>query len=282
MSMSTTSALFQMREFARLALPNANKKEGEVYAAAGRKNYHYVKGGTSNLIDGMAGLLQSTPRLNAAVTAIDVSAGGIEAHLKNGDRIAAKSVICTIPYSALGNVKISPTLTGDKQNAVAKSQYTTTTHIFCRPKRAYWDDDGHPAGLVTDGLLDRVFANKGNDGKVAWLDVWLNGANAAQLDGLSETQRNEKVLEELARVRPSTMGNLEVVGSYSWGNNPFVKGNKQVLAPGQIGSVYPFMASPWMNRLRFAGEHTRSTEAGLEAAAESGMREANAVMESVL
>ena len=47
---------------------------------------------------------------------------------------------------------------------------------------------------------------------------------------------------------------------------------------GQVSAHYEAMAMPWMQRLRFAGEHTRDWEAGMEAATASGQREAFAVL----
>ncbi len=85
------------------------------------------------------------------------------------------------------------------------------------------------------------------------------------------------VSDALVKIRPSMKGKIRAVGSYSWGNNPYVGGNKHVFAPGQMRAYAQVMEEPW-GRLRFAGEHTRSFEAGLESAAKSGEREALAVL----
>jgi monoamine oxidase len=57
-----------------------------------------------------------------------------------------------------------------------------------------------------------------------------------------------------------------------------VRGNKHVFGPGQLAALHDAMATPWRQRLRFAGEHTRDWESGMEAATESGQREAFAVL----
>lgn len=280
-SLSRTSALFQMREFGRLALPTQGDTAREVYAAGSDGSYQYVKGGTSRLIEGIAGLLKGDVRTGAIVTGIDVRSDGASVELINGERIDARAVVCTIPYSALAGVRINPPLRERKLAAVLDASYTTTTHVFCRPTAPYWEMDGAPAGLISDGIIERVMANYDRSGKVSWIDVWLNGTAATAVDSLPQGERMAFVLDRLAEVRPSTRGALKAVGMYSWGDNPFIRGNKHVFAPGQVASLRTAMAMPWQKRLRFAGEHTRDFEAGMEAAVESGQREAFAILEGL-
>ena len=277
-SLSRTSALFQMREFGRLALPQTGSADREVYAAAADGQYHYVKGGASVLINNLANLLQEEPRLGDPVIGVDVGEDGVDVETRSGLRLRSRAAICTAPYSALDKIRISPKLSDDKRKAVAKSDYTYTTHVFCVPTDPYWEEDGASAGLYTDAGLDRVFANRGPDGEVAWLDIWLNGKTARRMDRLSERELMQRAVDRLGELRPSTRGRVRAVAAYSWGKNEFVQGNKQVMRPGQLRDIFPFMAEPFMRRLRFAGEHTRDYEAGLEAAAETGMREAFAVL----
>lgn len=282
MGVDQTSALFQMREFAGIAPPKASDagKVREVYdASGGPPGFYNVEGGMMTLIERIAGNLQNEPTLGDPVVAIDVEADGAAVTLESGKKIRAKGVICTVPYSALRSVAITPAPTGPKKAAIDNALYTLTTHAFFIPTEPYWEKDGSPAGLVTDDVVERVMANHGPDGKVAWLDVWVNGIAAAQLDKLPEREAMALVQSRLGELRPSMQGALSPVGLYSWGNNPFVQGNKYVMRPGDARGMYPWLAQPHMDRLRFAGEHTRNTEAGLEAAAASGMREAVAYLD---
>jgi monoamine oxidase len=212
------------------------------------------------------------------VVGIDVAPDMVTVELIDGTRLQARHCICTIPYSALASVQITPALTGRKLAAVISADYTSTTHLFAVPTRPYWELDGGPAGLLSDSIIERVFASKDSAGRVDLLDIWLNGTAATAIDSLPEAERSAFVLDRLAAIRPSTKGALKIVGSYSWGLNPFIKGNKHVFAPGQLQAHHDQMAAPWMQRLRFAGEHTRDWEAGMEAATESGQREAFAVL----
>lgn len=284
MGLDRTSALFQMREFAGILTPTSDEEESdnvrEVYdALGGPAGFYNVEGGMLMLIEKIAGMLKSEPMLGDPMAAIDVEPDGASATLASGDTIRAKAIICTVPYSTLRNIAITPAPTGGKKNAIDNALYTLTTHAFFIPTKKYWEDDGYPAGLVSDDVVERVMANHDNDGNVAWLDVWFNGDAAAKMDAMPEAEMMEFVRKRLGELRPSMKDALAPVGAYSWGNNQFVQGNKYIMRPGDASTMYPHLTEPYLDRLRFAGEHTRDTEAGLEAAAASSMREAIAYLD---
>ncbi|MEP2736595.1 MAG: NAD(P)/FAD-dependent oxidoreductase [Erythrobacter sp.] len=280
MGLDQTSALFQMREFAGIAPPKAGDEVREVYdAAGGPPGFYNVEGGMLTLIERISANLKSEPILSDAVSAINVEKDAATVTLASGKSIRAKSVICTVPYSAISSIAITPAPTGPKKAALENSLYTLTTHVFFIPTQPYWEKDGHPAGMVSDDIVERVMANHDKDGKVAWLDVWINGTAAAKFDKMEEKEMVGFVQRRLGKLRPSMKGALSPVGAYSWGRNPYVRGNKHVMRPGDVRGMSNWMATPILDRLRFAGEHTRTTQAGLEAAAASGMREAVAYME---
>ncbi len=277
-ALSRTSALFQMREFAALALASKASTAREVYSAPSDGSYHVVKGGTSRLVEGIAGMMKGDIRTGAIVIGIDVQPGGVTVELIDGTRLQARHCICTVPFSTLRNVQINPPLRGAKLAAVLEASYTSTVHFFGVLTKPYWEMDGAPAGLISDSVIERVFAVNDASGKASSLDIWLNGTAATALDSLPQAERAAFVLDRLAAIRPSTRDAIQIVGSYSWGENPFIRGNKHVFGPGQIARLYPQMATPWAERLHFAGEHTRNWESGMEAATESGQREAFAIL----
>ena len=280
MGLDQTSALFQMREFAGIAPPKEGEEVREVYdAAGGPPGFYNVEGGMLTLIEKIATNLKTEPMLNDPVIAIDVEKDRVSVTTKSGRTLVAKSVICTVPFSALKSVAITPALTGPKKTAIDQALYTLTTHVFFIPTKPYWESDGLPAGLVTDDVVERVMANHDADGKVSWLDVWVNGTAAAQLDKMEEKDMIPFVQGRLETLRPSMKGAIQPVGAYSWGRNPYVQGNKYIMRPGEVSTLFDAINKPHMERLRFAGEHTRNTEAGLEAAAASGAREAIAYLD---
>ncbi len=283
-SLAATSALFQMKEMARLEMWLGGGVEEEiersVYEAENGGRFHHIKGGTQRLAEKMAESLNREVLLNKPAASIHLDDDQAEVRCTDGSRFLARYVIATVPYSVLRHLDVTPAIRGPKREAIWNAIYTNTTHVFFEVKRPYWEDDTGAPGLFTDTILERVFASMGPGGEVEWLDCWINGNNAARLDALPAEDLQNFVADELVKIRPSMKGKIRAVASYSWGNNPYVAGNKHVFTPGQIRAYAQVMAEPW-GRLRFAGEHTRSFEAGLEAAAKSGEREALALLEMI-
>jgi monoamine oxidase len=212
------------------------------------------------------------------VTAIDMTDAGCEIACADGTRIACDYAISAVPLSALSRIAISPRPTGLRAESIDNALYMGTTHYFFAVTAPYWERDGLAPGLITDSAIERVFANKGEDGGIEWLDVWLNGAGSLAFDAVAPDEAMAMVTAELARVRPATRGAVRPLGSYSWRRNPFVGGNKHIFRPGEVTRFGQAIAEPWQ-RLHFAGEHTRDVEPGMEAAAATGERAAFEVLE---
>ena len=85
------------------------------------------------------------------------------------------------------------------------------------------------------------------------------------------------ILENLAKIRPSTKDALEPVYHWTWSDNRFAGGAFAYWKPGQITSFAKHIADP-LGRLHFAGEHTAGLARGMEGAMESGERVAMEVL----
>ena len=109
--------------------------------------------------------------------------------------------------------------------------------------------------------------------------VWINGDNAMRVDRLGDAA-GPLLLDTLARLRPSTKGNLEIMGHVSWGADPLIGGEKHVLGPGDI-SRYGKVVSEPVGPMHWAGEHHKSRDQGAEAALESGERAAREVLQAL-
>ncbi len=79
------------------------------------------------------------------------------------------------------------------------------------------------------------------------------------------------------RLRPAAVGALEYLGYDGWAIEPHIRGAYHHLAPGQFRAFGRTMFAP-AGRVHFAGEHLGRYQVGLEAATESGEREALAIL----
>lgn len=279
-TLSTSSAVFQMKEIQSIsAWGQAGGQKNSVYEA-GTGDFHYVEGGADRLPEAVAKGMKSEVRCSTPVIAIDMDKRGAVVTCADGTQIACKYVISAVPFGALARIKITPKPTGVRAESINNSLYMGTTHFFFEVTAPYWEKDGVDPGLITDGPIERVFANKGDSGEVEWLDVWINGAGAKQFDRLPADLAAIKVTESLYELRPSMRGAIRFAGTYSWANNPYVGGNKHIFKPGQVKAFGNQIADPW-HRLHFAGEHTRDIEPGMEAAAATGERAAFEILEKM-
>lgn len=278
-TLATTSALFQMKELQSIASwgKQAGGQKNSVYEA-GTGDFHYIAGGSNRLPEAIAQGLQGPVRCSTPVAAIDMTETGCELACADGTRIACDYAISAVPLSALSRIAISPRPTGLRAETIDNALYMGTTHFFFAVTAPYWERDGLDPGLITDGTIERIFANKGGSGEVEWLDVWVNGAGSLPFDALNPEMAMAAVMRELGRIRPAMSGAIRPIGSYSWRRNPFVGGNKHIFRPGEVTRFGNAIAEPW-HRLHFAGEHTRDVEPGMEAAAATGERAAFEVLE---
>ena len=81
----------------------------------------------------------------------------------------------------------------------------------------------------------------------------------------------QRVIAEYERLRPAAKGQLEPAGVKSWQTDPFAGGDWVVWAPYQVTEALPALIEP-ANRIHFCGEHTATTNRGMEGAMESADR----------
>lgn len=238
-------------------------------------------GGNQKIPQAMARELQSEIVLNQHVRAIENTADGVTVHCNNGATFSAKYCICTLPFSALRHVRVEPGLSGTQAEAVASLPYTPVFQVHSVPKEAYWEEDGLPPSMWTDSTPGRFMALKNDPDepdRVTSCLSFVNGDMAKFLDKLDPREATALVLADLARMRPSTKGVLDVKLSYSWNRTPFAGGAYAYWKPGQITRFARSMRAPAAN-VHFAGEHTAVANRGMEGAMESGERAAIEVMQ---
>lgn len=256
-SLETTSALWALRNDQRGKTPT-------------QKPMH-IKGGNSRLPEKIAASLKSPVQTNKVVESIRSRETDVEVHCSDGSRFRADYAVVTLPFSVLRQVEITPSLQGAQAEAVQELPYTAVTQIRFKVREPFWEKDGYPPMMWTDSVLESVFPIRDEAGRVQSLVCWVNGANAKQLDAMSEEALAQFVKSELKRIRPATDGNVEIVRVISWGRDPYARGAYSHFAPGQISRFQDKMAKPW-KRIHFAGEHTAIASPGMESALESAER----------
>ena len=277
------SALTYLRDLQRLTWgqPAAQRASGATYTPSTDGSSAYIAGGTGALPKAMAEFLGDRVRLDQAVTAVIQSADGVSVQCLDGSRYHGDRVVCAAPLAVTKNISWQPGLTGSLAELVYGSQATSVTHVYFAVEKPFWDDDIGTPALFTDTLLERVFAHKdAASDEVLYLDCWINGRGAQQVDGIPAADLDEFATGILTALRPAAKGKVRFLTSYSWGRHPYIRGNKHDWRPGEIPVLRSALEQDTAP-IYFAGEHFRIGEPGMEGAAESGERAALKILGAI-
>jgi len=227
-----------------------------------------IDGGNARLPETMAQALRRPVETGQRVEAITQRDADVVVRLAGGSSRTAEAVICTLPMPALREVTLSPEPPTAQRTWIDTLPYTAITQVYLRPRTPFWETDGLPPSMWTDTGFERVFALR-DSGRIVALVAWIDGRGAQALDARGERATAETVIRTMARVRPASAGQVELLHVQSWGDDALAGGAYAHYAPGQLRSGTASLSTP-QGRLFFAGEHTAVVAAGMEGAVTSG------------
>jgi monoamine oxidase len=241
-----------------------------------------VENGVQRIPEAMAGALRHEVVLDCPAVAIIEAKDAVRVECSDGSFATAKRVIASIPFGVLRKLRLDPPLMGLQAEAVAELCSQPITQVYLGIRRPFWEDDGYAASLFTDSLPGMVAAARSatDPGTVTHLTAWVMGRHARTLDGLAAAEAGRLVIEAVEKLRPAARGQLELLGSQSWGSDPYAAGAWAYFRPGQIRRFAERMHAP-RGRLHFCGEHLGLATRGMEAALETAERAAAEVLRAV-
>lgn len=247
--------------------------------AAGPKSFA-VKGGNLLMPMALAKQLKGDLLLGREIVAIVQDGARVTVHCADGSSFSAPKVICSLPFSALRNVKIEPGLSGVQAQAVAQLGYQPISMVFLTAETPFWDEDGLAPGMWTDGVLGNVIPQRyGDDPQQITGFIAQARANLANYwDRAGADAVKAMIVSKIEALRPAAKGKLAAHSYFSWSQEKYNIGDFSYLAPGQVAWVDE-MAKPAGN-LFFCGEHTATGARGLEGALESSERVALEVLDA--
>ena len=234
-----------------------------------------VEGGNQRFTDTMAGALKGEVHYGKRVVGIRNGKTHVEVHCHDGSVYRAPRVICSLPIPTMRWVKFDPLLSPAKAKAIRTVQVQKITKVIMVPKSPFWEEDGLNPAMWTDTDAGEIRAlREGEDSNsVTCLMAWARGHLADRLDTLGPEAGMERVRAAYEQLRPAARGKLELAGVKSWQTDPFAGGDWAIWAPGQVTESLPALIEP-ADRIHFCGEHTATTNRGMEGAMESGERAA--------
>jgi monoamine oxidase len=240
---------------------------------AGGAQSFAVKGGNQKLTDAMAKMVKGDLLRGKEAIGIESGPGGVTVTCRNGSRYKGGKVLSSLPFSTLRNISLTPALTGAQAQAVTTLPYQPLSIAFLTVREPYWEKDELPVSMWTDGPMGTVMAQRygATTTEVTGLTLIARGRLAQYWDRLGKDAVLQLVVEEMARVRPASKGLVTGAAFHSWGLELFNGGDWAYFSPGQVSSFGQQMILP-AGRLHFCGEHTATSNRGLEGALESSER----------
>jgi monoamine oxidase len=238
-----------------------------------------VAGGSQRLPEAMAASLGDALRLNARVDAVAAEGRGV-AVSAGGDDLYADFCVLALPFPALRGIRLEPAPTGAQAEAIAGLPYTQILQLHFAAQTRFWEADGLPAQMWTDGPLERVFATKDRaTGEIVAFNAWINGAPAGDLASRADAALEEVLAAEMKRLRPASEGKIRLLRAVRWTAASYAGGAYMHFAPGEVARWAEAMAQP-LGRIHFAGEHLSHLFTGMEGAMEAGQRAALAILDA--
>jgi monoamine oxidase len=238
-----------------------------------------IENGSQRLPEAMAAKLASPVTLDARVDSVTADRAGVV--VRAGTRqLAADFCILALPFPALSKIAIDPAPTGAQRDAIAGLPYTQIMQVHLEPETAFWDVDRMPAGMWTDGPLERIFPVKDKAGAIVAFTAWINGEPARTLSAQSDEAIAAIAQNELRRLRPASDGKVRTRKIVRWTQGASYAGGAYMhWAPGQVVRWASVIGAP-IGPIHFAGEHLSFLHTGMEGAMEAGQAAASAVIDA--
>ncbi len=238
--------------------------------------------GNQSIPEAMAATLPGEVHLNKEVIGIRSESSHAEVHCNDGSVYRAKRVVCSMPIPTMRWLKFDPLLPALKAQAIATTPVQKITKVILVPKKPFWEEDGFSPAMWTDTDCGEVRAlREGDDAnKITCLMAWGRGHLADRLDSFGDDEAMARVVADYEAIRPASKGLLEAVGIKSWQSDPFAAGDWAVWSPGTVTTHVKAILDP-ADRIHFCGEHTATSNRGMEGAMESGERAAFEALDAI-
>ncbi len=194
-------------------------------------------------------------------------------------KLSADYLVCTLPFSVLRGLEISPPCSHEKQRAIHDLSYASVSRVFLQCSMKFWNEEGLSGYTFTD--LPTSFFWDGAPRQSTTRGVFQAftiGPHARRIAEMDEAGRVNFVLEQAEKVYPQIREYCEGGASKCWDSDPYSRGAFAWFRPGEMAAMLPHIARP-EGRVHFAGEHTSSLllRNSVQGALESGMRAAGEI-----
>jgi monoamine oxidase len=235
-----------------------------------------IRDGSDALPKAFAAALGDRVRYDVPVVRLEHSARAVTVATAR-ERFNADYAICTLPFSVLRGVEVSPPFSPAKRVAIEELRYTSVLRICLQFKRKIWTAEQLYFLTTTDLPLTWMYEQTINQpGARGILEAQAVGPHARRLAAMPEVERIKFALSQLERIFPGAGAAYERGTSVAWDVEPWARGAFAYFAPHQLSMMQPVLARP-EGRVLCAGDHTSAWPGWMQGALASGLAAAQAV-----
>jgi monoamine oxidase len=235
--------------------------------AADMPGMHMLQGGSTSLIEALAGDVAGEIRYESVVTGIAQTAAGVEVELSDGTVHAGGAVILAVPINCWSAIEFDPPLSTGKQQAHESRPATVDRQAF------YAAVHGGPSLREKAPCISRAGAGTVEVRYIADLEEGQLISAAGRALGDIDLLDQDHVRALLRDVLPGA--ELQRLDGHSWARDPLARGDWASYVPGVLTKAHSELSRP-ERRLGFAGGDIapRGFIGWIDGAIESGRRAA--------
>ncbi len=223
--------------------------------------YKFEKG-TRSLIEAIAEDSGAEIVLSSPVERIDNRSDGVTVWTRDGQQHEAKVVVVAVPINVLGDIDITPALSGVQKAYADEGQASEALKVW----------------VEVEGHVDNFFALAPQDSPLTWLQSEYHLDNRTLLIGFGPSAKRLDPEDEVAITAAvhAFLPDAKVlsVKAHNWLEDEFAKGVWGVTRPNQATDLLPHFQEP-IGRMVIAGSDVAQGLNGfMDGAVESGLRAA--------
>jgi monoamine oxidase len=216
-----------------------------------------VRGGNERLPRALAQSLSGHIILQAEVMGLHQTGQRVSVHYREGSRhetLQADFVVCTLPFSVLRSLPVTPAWSPAKKAAVTGMTYASVTRNYLQYATRFWEKEQNSGFALTDDPLEVWAPTWDQPGPQGLLMTYAINERAQREAAQAVPERSRNAQASLRRLF-GTPSKLVASASVVWDEEPFSLGAYCAYGPGQMASILPAVATS-EGRVFFAGEHT--------------------------
>jgi len=219
-------------------------------------------------------------RLEAIVEEVRHDSEGVQVYYRHGsqtDSVRCKRLIFAVPNTLLKQIRISPALSPEKEDAIRQTPYGHVVKNLLQFRQRFWITSTPKDIFRHDSISALWDLTDTQEGEAGILCFWIGGKPAQEWARKPEPERIENCLSAVDELFPGSRGLFVKGRSIAWEKDLFAQSSYSFYSVGSLTRIMPFLAVP-EGRLYFAGEHTSPFIGYMEGALESGVRAAREVL----